>query len=195
MRRTRQAGPLLLLALLAAGCSGDGGSAEREIGPTPVQSGPILGGEPLEGPPSTDPAPGEPTTYDEGVAHLEAATTTVELARFLSPDGDVYCSLSDLAGTPACELGDGPVKDLDVCDPGGPSVYVGRIELGEDGPVPLCNTDTIRGAQGATVEHGTRVTWPRSPVECVVEEIGVTCLDDDLGAGFFLTPGRYLLLG
>ncbi|WP_134738940.1 hypothetical protein [Nocardioides sp. 503] len=207
MRSTRLAGPVLLLALLAAGCSEDGDSAQPDPSPTAesptTESGSGLGGESLQETPSTQTTPtpdadvGEPpTTYDEGAAHVAAASgEPVELARFLTPSGNIYCSISDLTGTPACELGEGPVKDLDVCDPQGPSVFVGRIELGEDGPVPLCNTDTIRGAQATPVEYGDVVTWPSSPVECVVEEIGVTCLDDDLREGFFLARGRYRLLG
>jgi hypothetical protein len=75
----------------------------------------------------------------------------VEVARFVAPTDNIYCVISDLAAVPACEIGEGGTRDADVCGADGPSQRVGRIEFGADGPIPVCDTDTIRGGDTRAV--------------------------------------------
>lgn len=134
-----------------------------------------------------------PTSYAEAKAHLDAAIEAggapQELRRFESAGGAYYCSLGDRYIPPSCELLDG-IKDPEVCADS-PSQKVGRIELTERGWQPFCNTDTIRMPGATVVPDGGVGTWSRLSVECVMESIGVTCLETGNQQGFFLGAGRY----
>jgi hypothetical protein len=133
---------------------------------------------------------GVPTTYAAAAARLAALHGAPHRAlnRFTTTGDAVYCVLRDRYVPTSCELGRGAVRDPAVC---GQSMTdsVGRIQLGDDGAVPECNSDTIR-EPGATVIAAPAVVTSGS-LECAVEKAGVTCVNTRTRAGFFLTPGKY----
>lgn len=130
-----------------------------------------------------------PETYDEALAHIEAAGvdgSNTTSNRFSTPGDVVYCVLQHEFIPPSCELSVGMIKDPPVCG-NAPSDFVGRVMLSDRGAEPECNTDTIR-------EPGAPVVQPSGVVEaggvtCAVESIGVTCVDGT--RGFYITQGDY----
>ncbi|WP_322936482.1 hypothetical protein [Nocardioides bizhenqiangii] len=152
--------------------------------PTPTETA-----GPSPEPPTDDPV--GPTTYREAQARLNDRSTgePVTRARFTTPDDVVYCLLDDLVIGPACELRRGFIKDAEVCG-GGTADGVGRIETFEDRARPVCNTDTIR-EPGADEIAGDGVLAVSGDVRCLVETVGVTCLDTGARTGFFLAPLEY----
>ena len=211
---------LMLVLGAAAGCGGDGGDTAEDASPatspTASSSEPTGSGsasasastaETSSAPPSesaqtTGTAESAqtrepvdltvaPTTYDEGLAHLEAAAdaggeSTAD--RFSTPGDAIYCVLEHEFIAPSCELLVGAIKDPQVCG-NAPSEFVGRIELTRNGASPQCNTDTIR-EPGAKVVRPTAVVGSGG-VRCAIEPIGVTCVDAATLSGFFLTQGKY----
>lgn len=147
---------------------------------------PTLPPEPTEPPVDPD-AP--PTTYDEAQARFDAlGQEPVDLMRFESSTG-MYCLLdSDFAI--GCELPSGGVPDPVYCGDG-PSQNVGRVVFTEADPLPECNSDTIREPDAPTVEVDTVAASSATGVQCLVEDIGVTCLDPARTQGFFLGPDDY----
>ena len=133
-----------------------------------------------------------PTTYAEAQAHVQAARTdgtTRDLTRFSTPGDAIYCQLKATKYlAPSCELRSGAIKDPQVCGQA-PSEFVGRVAIRRSGAEPECNTDTIRRPGADTVAPTALVT--SGNISCVVEDIGVTCIDTSLQKGFFLTPGAY----
>ena len=147
--------------------------------------------EPVEPTPTGDPD-GLPTTYDEGVARFDAATPEyVQVERFTTPD-DTYC-VTRSESFVGCELGAG----AGVADP---DVLRRRPE-----PERRPGDDQLRG-RDPRVQQRHRARARREAVEgrsgrhlqpqrraCLVEEIGVTCVDDLRAQGFFLGADRYLV--
>ncbi|GAA3833548.1 hypothetical protein [Nocardioides panacisoli] len=132
-----------------------------------------------------------PTTYVQAQAHVQAARSdgsTSSLSRFSTPGDSIYCVLKSKYLAPSCELRSGAIKDPQVCAKA-PSQFVGRVSIRKSGAEPECNTDTIRQPGADTVQPTTLVT--SGNISCVVEQIGVTCIDSSLHKGFFLTPGAY----
>lgn len=133
---------------------------------------------------------GVPMSYAAASARLDALRTAPHrpLDRFSTTGDAVYCVLHSTSIPTSCELRTGAIPDAGVC---GQSMAdsVGRIQLGDDGAVPECNTDTIR-EPGATVVAAPAVVTYGS-LACAVERIGVTCVNTRTRAGFFLTPGKY----
>lgn len=130
-----------------------------------------------------------PATYDEALAHIDAAGvdgSNSTAKRFSTPGDVVYCVLQHQFIPSSCELSVGMVKDPPVCG-NAPSDFVGRVSLSDRGAEAECNTDTIR-------EPGAPVVPPSGVVEaggvtCAVESIGVTCVDGS--HGFFIAQGDY----
>jgi hypothetical protein len=133
---------------------------------------------------------GVPTTYAAASARLAALRSAPHRAlnRFTTTGDVVYCVLRSSTIPTSCELRTGAIDDPQVC---GQSMTeaVGRIQLGDDGAVPECNSDTIR-EPGATIVAAPAVITSGS-LECAVEKIGVTCVNTRTRAGFFLTPHKY----
>ncbi|MCL2542043.1 MAG: hypothetical protein FWE71_06210 [Nocardioidaceae bacterium] len=133
---------------------------------------------------------GVPTTYAAaiaGFAALKGASHT-SMTRFTTPGDTVYCVLRDRYVPTSCELGHGAIRDPRVCAQSMADA-VGRIQLGDDGAAPECNSDTIRQPGAKTISPPAVVTLDN--LECAVEKIGVTCLNTRAKVGFFLTPGKY----
>jgi hypothetical protein len=162
----------------------------QTITPEPVD--PSGSAEPTEATPSVDPD-GLPTTYEQGVARLdEAKPDYVQLERFHTPD-DTYCSLrsEDFVG---CELGAGAgIPDPDYCGSDGASQKVGRVMITDDGVTAECNSDTIREGGAELVPVGGAGSSAKNGIRCLVEEVGVTCVDDLRSGGFFLGAERYIV--
>ena len=164
--------------------------------PTPTPTEPTSPPTETETPDATEPtAPPvvdlsqPPTTYAEAQAHVSAGGNAQDLGTFQSADEKFYCSFDDEFIPPSCEILDS-IQDPETCADS-PSPGVGRIELTRRGWAPFCNTDTIRQPGAAVLDQGGVATWPGSSVECVLEGIGLTCLQTDDQRGFFLGPGRY----
>lgn len=205
---------LLALTSLTACTDGDDGAEPQEpvtvtetVTPTPSPTP-----SPSESPTASDSATPtgtptgsstpEPTPSDDGVdlsqpptsaaeaeAHLAAATGgTQEARRFESANGFYYCVLQNRFIPTSCEVLEG-VRDPATCADS-PSQVVGRVELSDAGFQPVCNTDTIREPGAPKVEAGTVVTSAALGMRCLIEPIGLTCLQD-AGQGFFLGPGTY----
>lgn len=131
-----------------------------------------------------------PTTYDEAVGHIAAATgARQELGRFQSADEKFYCAFNDEFIPASCEILDA-VRDPETCADS-PSPNVGRIELTGRGWAPFCNTDTIRQPGAPVLAVGGVAAWPDASVECALEGVGLTCVQTSEQNGFFLGPGRY----
>jgi hypothetical protein len=133
---------------------------------------------------------GPPASYAAAAARLAALSNAPHrsLNRFTTTGDVVYCVLKDRYIPTSCELRSGAIRDPGVC---GHSMTdsVGRIQLGDGGAVPECNSDTIR-QPGATV-IGAPAVVTNGNLECGIERIGVTCINTHTRAGFFLTPGKY----
>ena len=123
------------------------------------------------------------------MAHVAAGGEGQELATFQSDDESFYCSFDDEFFRPSCEIL-GSIQDPETCADS-PSPGVGRIELTRRGWAPFCNTDTIRQPGAAMLDDGGVVRWPDQAIECILEDIGLTCVKTDSGQGFFLGPGRF----
>jgi len=156
--------------------------------PTPAESGSPA---PSPAPSQPPPANGPPRTYDEALALFDEAAGTQKFSRFASPTGNLYCVLDSPYLPPSCELGTGAIADPASCPADGPSQNVGRIEFGDAGPQPVCNSDTIREPGPPTLGYGGVATWPKTSIKCLMEKFGVTCVDPEAGQGYFLAKGRY----
>lgn len=196
---------LAVLALGATACDAGGGDADPSSAPSPSATSPDDQGSDAPTAPASPgeqttitgtPAPvdpgGGPTTYDDALARFdEAGGEPEDEMRFETADG-TYCLLdSDFAI--GCELPSGGIPDADYCGDG-PTQNIGRIVLDLDGPgdpKPECNSDTIREPDAPVVEAGAVVESSATGVRCLVEDIGVTCLDPGREQGFFLGPDTY----
>jgi hypothetical protein len=138
--------------------------------------------------PPTDEPVGPTTLREAEQRFARGQGEPLQLARFSTPEDLVYCLLDDPVIGPACELRRGFVKDDEVC--GEAAEGVGRIETFEGRARPVCPTDTIREPGAKSVgDDGTLVV--SGAVQCIVEKIGVTCIDSDARTGFFLAPREY----
>lgn len=144
--------------------------------------------EPTEEPPAGDTAP---ATYDDALARFDAVgQEPVQLERFESPTGNLYCVIDNDFIPPSCELLEGAVVDPELCGDG-PSQVVGRIEFTDGDPQPVCNSNTIREPGAKTLDYGSVATVDGTSIQCLMETIGVTCVNTATTQGFFLAKGRY----
>jgi hypothetical protein len=137
---------------------------------------------------------GAPASFAEARARLERAPAAPGVAGvFRSPTGNIFCDVSRTRPVSGCEVAEGRVAPpvANLCPPGGPA-DVGRIELTDDGAVPVCSSDTIRDPAAPPLPYGTRTAAPGSALACLSESVGVTCLDSAHGHGFFLARGTFV---
>lgn len=216
----RLAGAAIAVTLLVVACADDEPSPGILPGDRPAASQPAGPSQSPAPPPTSAPAPaptatspgsapaepaptgatssapdddGAPSTYEEALALFDQATGSQEFSRFASPSGNLYCVLDSPYLPPSCELGIGAIPDPVTCSADGPSQNVGRIEFTEVAPQPVCNTDTIREPGPPVLGYGAIASWPDTTVTCVMERVGVTCVNPPVGQGFFLAKGRYLI--
>lgn len=208
------AAAVLLLGL--AGCASDDDPSEPTSGETAApsettSSAPVeettspatetpttdpTSAEPSE-PPVTDPTKAPPAgdtppaTYDEALARFDAVgQEPTELQRFESPTGNLYCVLDNDFIPPSCELLQGTIPAPDICGDG-PSRVIGRIEFTDGDPQPVCNSDTIREPGAPTLAYGSVASAAGTSIQCLMETIGVTCINTATTQGFFLAKGTY----
>ncbi|MCW2758996.1 MAG: hypothetical protein JWO46_2742 [Nocardioidaceae bacterium] len=171
---------LLVLGLLATvGC----GAADPPSTSTPTRGGTV--------------DPQAPTTAAEARSVIDkvagGVVSPVDVSTFVTPSG-IYCNLTDSNGAPlGCEPAKPTVEDTTYCA-GAPTKRIGRIELDAGVPKPVCNADTIRSVDGASLPYGQATTAAGHAMKCVNQEIGVTCLATGGSRGFFLGTGGFLLL-
>ncbi len=172
-------------------------SSEPTSEPTEATSAPPTGTpsttpeptQPTSAAPTEAPVPG-PTSYAEAQALLDAAGQEPQTLRRFETESGTYCLVqsSFLVG---CELLSGGIPDPDYCGDG-PSQNVGRVTFGESGvPTAECNSDTIREPGARTVRTGSVVAGPNGAVQCLIESAGVTCIDVNVRAGYFLGVRGY----
>ena len=135
-----------------------------------------------------------PRTYDAALQHFgNAKGRERAYKKFVTPSGNIYCSLK-VSGFPVgCELSQGSIKDPAACGNNPVSKYVGRVEFHGGRAVPVCNTDTIRTPGARTLKYGDIAYIPGWHYACLSEEIGVTCINENKTEGFFLHRGEYVI--
>ena len=132
-----------------------------------------------------------PTTYAEALAHFDARGQEAQEVRRFQTAAGTYCRLGGTTLV-SCELPPGGIPDPDYCGDG-PAQSVGRVALPRSGAARAeCNSDTIReGNPPATLPEGTVGGSEAAGVLCLVERIGVTCVDPQQARGFFLGAQEY----
>lgn len=197
-RRTRLALVAVVALTCLVGCGGEGD-------PTPTPTVTTTATVTVSPTPSADVVPspsassgGTPRTYAGALARFSASFAADDvprdLARFVTPSGNIFCVLDAEGLEPACEIAEGGVRDAAAC-PGNPNGdLVGRIELAGGRPTAICNTDTIRVGEPPVLAYGTVARATAGSVQCLSERSGVTCVDTDARTGFTLARGSYRLL-
>lgn len=111
--------------------------------------------------------------------------------RFVSPSGNIYCSIERDSGVSGCEITKGRTANGDQaeCLPGGGADTVGRIEFEPDGPNAICNDDSIRVDGVPELPYGTVAAVEGNPWRCLSERTGMTCLDTAREVGFTVARG------
>ena len=159
--------------------------------PTETSPSPIAPTKAPPDPPEPVPSDVAPTTYDEAVARFNAVgQEPQQLERFGSPDGNLYCVIDNDYLPAACEIDRGAIRDPAFCGPG-PSQVVGRIEFAEGDPEAVCNSDTIREPGVPVLDLGSVAGFAGTDYQCLMEKVGLTCIDAGAPRGFFLARGTY----
>jgi hypothetical protein len=164
--------------------------------PTPIPT--EYAGSPAAGPTSTGLAVGSlegaPAGFDEALARVEGAEIAEAVQGFfVSPTGNILCKVIRDGSAMACELAEGRVPAPDVCPPDGPA-EVRRLELDADRVVAACS-GSIRGeGEGAPkLRYGRRTVVAGTPIQCLSEKVGVTCIDTVGRRGFFVAKGSFAI--
>jgi hypothetical protein len=164
-----------------------------ELTEEPTPDAPPEPTEPAEPEPTTPPVDLSvpPTTYAEALAHFDARGQEAQEVRRFQTAAGTYCRLGGTTLV-SCELPPGGIPDPDYCGDG-PAQNVGRVALPRSGAARAeCNSDTIReGNPPATLPEGTVGGSEAAGVLCLVERIGVTCVDPAQARGFFLGAQEY----
>lgn len=128
-------------------------------------------------------------SYRVALQHIDDADRDREAREFVSPSGNLFCVMA--VGHVSCEVARGRVvpPQAGICAPDGPA-DIGRIELTSEGAAPVCNSDSIR-SRARTIGYETVVNGPGGTTACVMEELGVTCVDHTSRHGFFLSRGAF----
>ncbi len=189
------AGGLVPLALGACG----GGNQPVSPLTTTVTVTPSSAGSSTSAPTtstSTTPAPKPPTSFDQAMQHFAAGRLDAGAkAQFTSPTGNIFCSIAAGDVPRGCEVRDGRVSPPPgTCDTGGGGATdVGRIEWSDDTPKPVCNSDTMYQPGAQVLQYGSIAQVQGSPVQCLSETLGITCVDPAAKKGFFLAKGAYTI--
>ncbi|HEU5144275.1 MAG TPA: hypothetical protein VFT81_03795 [Dermatophilaceae bacterium] len=133
---------------------------------------------------------GAPADYAEAVGRVGSAPTSDSVQGFfVSPTGNIFCNLVEDGSVMACELAEGRVKAPGTCPVDGPQL-VRRLELSADGVVPACS-GSIREGDAPRLRYGQRTVVAGTPIQCLSEKVGVTCVDTAGHRGFFLAKGTF----
>ncbi len=195
---------LLGLAALALGectsASGDVTPVTVTVYPTETPSGPTpipteYAGSPSARPGvvlSAGPLKGAPSGYADAVGRLDRAQTSDSVqGLFVSPSGNIFCTVIRDGSAMACELAQGRIEAPEACPPGG-STTVRRLEIGADRVSPACS-GTIRTSEPKPpkLPYGSKTIVAGTPIECLSEQAGVTCVDTAGHRGFFVAKGTF----
>jgi len=191
-----RAAALPVLALLLTGCG---------AGPPTTPRTTTITVTPSEPPPSTSstttpattttPTASPPTSYEQAIAHFATGQVDDQVkGRFSSPTGNIFCDMGTDGSTNGCELKTGriPPPTADFCPAGG-AKDIGRVELTPQGPKAVCSSDTIVKPGSAILTYGSISRITGSPLQCLSESIGMTCLDTTAKKGFFLARDTFLI--
>jgi hypothetical protein len=133
---------------------------------------------------------GAPADYAEAVARVGSAPTSDSVQGFfISPTGNIFCNVIEDGSVMACELEEGRVEAPGVCPADGPQ-QVRRLELSADRVVPACS-GSIRDGDAPKLRYGQRTVVAGTPIQCLSEKVGVTCVDTAGRRGFFLAKGTF----
>lgn len=153
------------------------------------------GAAPTTTTPTTTPTVEPPTSYAQAMQHFSTGKIdTGAKATFTSPTGNIFCSIAASGGIPAgCEIKDGRIAPpAGMCDTeGGAARDIGRIEWSGDTPKPICNSDSMISPGAVVLQYGSIATVAGSPLQCLSETIGMTCINTSGKKGFFLAKGAY----
>ncbi|GAA1899707.1 hypothetical protein [Lapillicoccus jejuensis] len=143
--------------------------------------------------PTPTPTVAPPQTWEEALVHLGSATADPSKPlSFVSPSGNLACTIVAGGALRGCELEQGriaPPTSGFCASAGGGAADIGRIQLGPNGPVAVCNKDQLAPADAPELPYGRSTT--SGSVACVSEQIGVTCVDASTRKGFFLARDTY----
>jgi hypothetical protein len=186
------------LVLLALGACGGGQpvaplTTTITITPSPTRTGTTT---PSTTTTTTTPAPQPPTTFAQAMQHLAGGRVDASAKpQFTSPTGNIFCSIAAGDVPAGCEVRDGrATPPPGTCaDAGGGAKDVGRIEWSGGTPKPVCNSDTIFQPGAQVLQYGSVAQVQGSPVQCLSETIGMTCVDPAAKKGFFLAKGAYTI--
>lgn len=196
---TRGRGRRLVLGLAIAAIavvSGCGGS-DSILDPTgtvePTDTTVFTDTTDTTGTDTTDALAWPPTTYAQAEEQLSTGTVVrVSGNRFTAGDTDIFCTVEDDPALTACELSDSRLPPpTDHCTGSDTPTDVGRIEFDGTTPLPVCNSDTIRGETAETTQPGDIVESADGDRRCLTAEVGVICVDVTAGTGFALSNSEY----
>lgn len=137
---------------------------------------------------------GAPESFEEARSRVTPARTAESVqGRFLSPTGNIFCSVVRDGSAIACEIAEGRVEAPEgACDGSG---RVSRLEVTADRVEPVCASESIRegGADDGApkLRYGYRTIVAGTPIQCLMEKTGVTCIDTSAQRGFFLAKGTF----
>ena len=184
---------LLLATCVLAGCSG--GTSSNSPSTKTVTITPTVTPTPSTAANVTTPPPTPPQSYDQAVQHLSTGTRDPAATKvFASPTGNIYCDI--FAGSPVrgCELRSGRIAPptADYCGRGGGEAKdIGRVQFSANGPMAVCNSDSIVTVDAPTMKYGSVAI--AGSIACISESIGVTCLDSGTRKGFFLARSTFFI--
>ncbi len=138
---------------------------------------------------------GAPADIDEAIARVMGAQVAPSVQGiFTSPTGNIFCAVVEDGAVMACELAEGRVAVEGVCPPDGPQ-QVRRLELRADGVTAACS-GSIRdlAASAPKLRYGRSTVVAGTPIHCLSEKVGVTCVDTTGRRGFFVAKGTFTTL-
>lgn len=142
---------------------------------------------------TTTPTAAPPTSYDQAQAKFAAAQVDDGVkGQFTSPTGNIYCDIGTDGSTNGCELKTGRIAPptASFCPAGG-APDIGRVQFTPQGPIAVCNSDTIAKDGVGVLKYGTISRIQGSPLQCVSESIGMTCVDTSQKKGFFMARDTF----
>lgn len=135
---------------------------------------------------------GAPADIDEAIARVMGAEVAESVQGvFTSPTGNIFCRVVEDGAVMACELAEGRIAVEGVCPPDGPQ-EVRRLELSTEGAQPACSGSIRAEAPAAPkLPYGRSTVVAGTPIQCLSEKVGVTCVDTQGRHGFFVAKGTF----
>jgi hypothetical protein len=131
---------------------------------------------------------GAPASYDDAVQRFAAASRSSQVeGHFMTPDGGLFCTLVRDGAAMACEFQkDFAPAPAGYCDPSAEQL-VRRVEIDEKRVFGVCTDQRVANEWSAPwLKPGEKTTVEGTPLECLSEDAGVTCVDTASRRGFFV---------